>query len=118
MLHCTLTARTLFMQAGAARQWNFRRLREFAACCSALPKSCLKSGRLPKDAHMPQTLLERYREMVRSGEINADSAQALAVEKLQDLADRLASYTPPAKTAIFPLLRYLPFKNLLPLMRR
>jgi cell division protein ZapE len=50
---------------------------------------------------MAQTLLEHYREMVRSGEINADSAQALAVEKLQDLADRLAGYTPPAKADLF-----------------
>ncbi len=50
---------------------------------------------------MPETLLERYRAMIRSGEIGRDQAQALAVEKLQLLANRLASYTPPAKTDLF-----------------
>ena len=50
---------------------------------------------------MPETLLERYRAMIRSGEIRPDQAQALAVEKLQLLANRLASYAPPAKTDIF-----------------
>ena len=50
---------------------------------------------------MPETLLERYRAMIRSGEIGRDQAQALAVEKLQLLANRLASYAPPAKTDIF-----------------
>ena len=50
---------------------------------------------------MPETLLERYRAMIRSGEIGRDQAQALAVEKLQLLANRLASYSPPAKTDIF-----------------
>ena len=53
---------------------------------------------------MPETLLERYRAMIRSGEIGRDQAQALAVEKLQLLANRLASYTPPAKTDIFSFL--------------
>ena len=47
---------------------------------------------------MAETLLERYRGMVRSGEIDADPAQELAVEKLQLLTNRLARYTPPAKT--------------------
>ncbi|NJM35244.1 MAG: cell division protein ZapE [Rhodomicrobium sp.] len=50
---------------------------------------------------MAETLLERYRGMVRSGEIAADPAQALAVEKLQILSNRLARYTPPAKTDVF-----------------
>lgn len=50
---------------------------------------------------MRQTLLERYRGMVRSGEIAADPMQALAAEKLQILANRLAHYAPPAKTDIF-----------------
>lgn len=50
---------------------------------------------------MAQTLLERYREMVRSGEISSDPAQALAAEKLQMLSNRLARYKPPAKTDIF-----------------
>jgi len=54
-----------------------------------------------REGLMAETLLERYREMVRSGEINADPAQALAVEKLQILSNRLARYTPPAKTDIF-----------------
>jgi cell division protein ZapE len=50
---------------------------------------------------MAETLLERYRGMVRSGKIAADPAQALAVEKLQILSNRLASYAPPAKTDVF-----------------
>jgi cell division protein ZapE len=50
---------------------------------------------------MAQDLLQRYREMTRLGEITADPAQALAVEKLQLLANRLARYTPPLKTDIF-----------------
>lgn len=39
--------------------------------------------------------------MLRAEEIASDPAQALAVEKLQILANRLASYAPPAKTDIF-----------------
>jgi cell division protein ZapE len=50
---------------------------------------------------MAETLLERYRRMVGRGEIAADPAQALAVEKLQILSNRLARYAPPAKTDIF-----------------
>lgn len=50
---------------------------------------------------MTLTLLERYRGMVASGELAADPAQAVAVEKLQMLSNRLARYTPPAKTDIF-----------------
>ncbi len=50
---------------------------------------------------MAETLLERYRGMVRSGEITPDPAQALAVEELQLLSNRLARYTPPTKTDLF-----------------
>src|SRR5688572_785859 len=50
---------------------------------------------------MSQDLLERYREMVRDKQLAPDWAQALAVEKLQLLANRLARYTPPLKTDIF-----------------
>jgi cell division protein ZapE len=50
---------------------------------------------------MSDTMLERYRAMIRSGEIGQDQAQALAVEKLQSLASRLASYKAPAKTDLF-----------------
>ncbi|MGD9867946.1 MAG: cell division protein ZapE [Hyphomicrobiales bacterium] len=41
--------------------------------------------------------LKRYRAMVDAGEIQADPAQALAAEKLQLLANRLAGFKPPAK---------------------
>lgn len=47
---------------------------------------------------MAGSLLERYREMLSAGEIDPDPAQALAVEKLQILANRLSRYAPPAKT--------------------
>ncbi len=50
---------------------------------------------------MRQDLLERYRGMVREGRIAADPMQALAAEKLQLLANRLARYTAPAKTDFF-----------------
>src|SRR5579883_1922673 len=50
---------------------------------------------------MPESLLERYRRLVADGKIAADSAQALAVEKLEILANRLSRYTPPRKTDIF-----------------
>jgi len=50
---------------------------------------------------MAETLLQRYRRMIAEGEIAPDSAQALAVEKLQILSNRLASYKPPAKTDRF-----------------
>jgi cell division protein ZapE len=50
---------------------------------------------------MTQRLLERYRGMIGSGELTADPAQAVAVEKLQMLSNRLADYAPPAKTDIF-----------------
>ncbi len=54
---------------------------------------------------MAQSLLERYREMVHSGEIESDSAQALAAEKLQSLSNRLARYAPSARTDVFSLLK-------------
>ncbi len=50
---------------------------------------------------MTQRLLETYREMIASGEIARDPAQAVAVEKLQILSNRLASYAPPKKTDMF-----------------
>src|SRR5271166_200809 len=50
---------------------------------------------------MPETLLEKYRRLLADGKVAPDSAQALAVEKLQILANRLAHYTPPAKTDFF-----------------
>lgn len=50
---------------------------------------------------MVETLLERYRAMVRGQDLVADEAQLLAVEKLQILANRLARYTPPSKTDFF-----------------
>jgi cell division protein ZapE len=50
---------------------------------------------------MIPTLLERYRRLLAEGKIAPDSAQALAVEKLQMLTNRLAYYTPPARTDFF-----------------
>jgi cell division protein ZapE len=50
---------------------------------------------------MTQSLLERYRRLLTAGSIAPDSAQALAVEKLQMLTNRLAHYTPPARTDFF-----------------
>jgi cell division protein ZapE len=50
---------------------------------------------------MTETLLERYRRLQAEGKISPDSAQALAVEKLQILANRLARYTPPPRTDFF-----------------
>src|SRR5271165_458475 len=50
---------------------------------------------------MTETLLERYRRFLADGLITPDSAQALAVEKLQILANRLVHYTPPQKTDFF-----------------
>ncbi|MEZ5776451.1 MAG: cell division protein ZapE [Hyphomicrobiaceae bacterium] len=50
---------------------------------------------------MVQALQERYRAMLAAGEIAPDPAQALAVEKLQLLANRLSAYRPPSTTDIF-----------------
>ena len=50
---------------------------------------------------MAETLLERYRRLLADGSIAPDSAQALAVEKLQILANRLARYAPPRRTDFF-----------------
>ncbi len=50
---------------------------------------------------MSASLLERYRRLLAEGKITSDSAQALAVEKLQMLTNRLAHYTPPARTDFF-----------------
>ncbi len=46
-------------------------------------------------------LWERYRRKAATGEIADDPAQALAVEKLQLLANRLAAYSPPSRTDFF-----------------
>lgn len=45
--------------------------------------------------------LQRYRAMISAGELVPDQAQHLATEKLQLLANRLATYTPPARTDFF-----------------
>jgi cell division protein ZapE len=50
---------------------------------------------------MAETLLQTYRRLLAAGKIAPDSAQALAVEKLQLLANRLANYAPPARTDFF-----------------
>ena len=50
---------------------------------------------------MSALLLERYRRLLAEGKITPDSAQELAVEKLQMLTNRLAYYTPPARTDFF-----------------
>ncbi len=49
---------------------------------------------------MAETLQERYRRMIAEEELASDPAQALAVEKLQMLTNRLSRYAPPAKTDI------------------
>ena len=50
---------------------------------------------------MSASLLERYRRLLAEGKITPDCAQELAVEKLQMLTNRLAHYTPPARTDFF-----------------
>ncbi|MGO9546408.1 MAG: cell division protein ZapE [Rhodomicrobium sp.] len=50
---------------------------------------------------MTESLLQRYRRLLSGGKIAPDSAQALAVEKLQMLTNRLDHYTPPARTDFF-----------------
>ncbi len=50
---------------------------------------------------MPESLLQKYRRLLADGKIAPDSAQALAVEKLQILTNRLAAYVPPARTDFF-----------------
>jgi cell division protein ZapE len=50
---------------------------------------------------MSQALLEKYRGLLGRGLIAADGAQALAVEKLQILSNRLSSYTPPLRADFF-----------------
>jgi cell division protein ZapE len=50
---------------------------------------------------MSESLLEKYRRLLAGGKIAPDAAQALAVEKLQILTNRLAQYTPPSKTDFF-----------------
>ncbi|ADP72566.1 AFG1-family ATPase [Rhodomicrobium vannielii ATCC 17100] len=50
---------------------------------------------------MTAGLLERYRRLLADGKISPDPAQALAVEKLQILTNRLALYVAPTKTDFF-----------------
>ncbi len=50
---------------------------------------------------MAENLQARYRGIIQAGAIARDPAQALAVEKLQMLANRLSAYTPPTKTDLF-----------------
>ena len=50
---------------------------------------------------MPESLLQKYRRLLADGKIAPDSAQALAVEKLQILTNRLSNYAPPARTDFF-----------------
>ena len=45
--------------------------------------------------------LQAYRALIASDAIDADPAQALAMEKLQLLANRLAVYEPPSRTDWF-----------------
>ena len=45
--------------------------------------------------------LQRYRTMREAGDLAPDTAQLLAAEKLQLLANRLAQYEPPARTDFF-----------------
>ncbi len=47
---------------------------------------------------MTTSLIEIYRQLLGEGKVSPDAAQALAVEKLQILTNRLAHYTPPART--------------------
>lgn len=50
---------------------------------------------------MAESLLEKYRRLLAEGKIASDGAQALAVEKLQILTNRLINYAPPARTDFF-----------------
>ena len=47
------------------------------------------------------TLTERYRAQIKGGILNHDPVQALAIEKLQLLSNRLTAYKPPDRTDIF-----------------
>ncbi len=49
----------------------------------------------------PAELRERYREMLNAGALRPDPAQAMAVEKLQLLANRVARYKRPTRTDTF-----------------
>ncbi len=49
----------------------------------------------------PAELRERYREMLHAGALRPDPAQAMAVEKLQLLANRIARYRRPTRTDPF-----------------
>jgi cell division protein ZapE len=49
--------------------------------------------------------LQRYRQMVQAGELAPDTAQELAAEKLQLLANRLAHYSEPRRGVLLPFGR-------------
>ena len=46
-------------------------------------------------------LTDKYRAHIKDGILNHDPSQALAIEKLQLLSNRLTAYTPPDRTDIF-----------------
>ena len=50
---------------------------------------------------MSASPLQSYRARIAAGELESDPAQSLAIEKLQLLANRLASYDPPSRTDWF-----------------
>lgn len=50
---------------------------------------------------LPKSPVRAYRALIAAGELDADPAQALAMEKLQLLANRLSSYDPPSRTDWF-----------------
>ena len=49
--------------------------------------------------------LQRYRQMVQARELAPDTAQELAAEKLQLLANRLAHYSEPRRGVLLPFAR-------------
>ena len=54
---------------------------------------------------MQEGPLQRYRQMVLAGELAPDTAQELAAEKLQLLANRLAQYSEPRLGDLLPFAR-------------
>jgi len=50
---------------------------------------------------MPNTLIDRYRAGLASGEIKPDAAQEAAVRRLQELANALKDYTPGRRSLFF-----------------
>jgi cell division protein ZapE len=54
---------------------------------------------------MQEGPLRRFRQMVQAGELAPDTAQELAAEKLQLLANRLAQYSEPRLGDLLPFAR-------------